>query len=113
MVAIDAASHVAADLGTRAGSATGASLVPTAADLEHALAVAAAMLPADAPGRIVAVFDGNETRGNAAKFLPTIAARSVKVDVLPVPLLSGGEVLVEQSRRRRASLPANSSRCRR
>ena len=97
-MAIDASSHVAADLDAspRGGSATGALPAPTAADLEHALAVAAAMLPADAPGRIVVAFDGNETRGNAAKLLPAIAARSVKVDVLPVPLLSGGEVLVEQ-----------------
>ena len=53
------------------------------------------MLPADAPGRIVVLSDGNETRGNAARALPQVARRGFKVDVLPLSELTGGEVLIE------------------
>ena len=98
VVAIDAKSHVAVDLGAAPdrNPATDPSAVPTAADLEHALAVAAAMLPAGAPGRIVVAFDGNETRGNAARVLPAVVGRGVKIDVLPMTRLTEGEVLVEE-----------------
>ncbi len=68
---------------------------PTALDLESALATAAAMLGTDAPGHIVVAFDGNETRGNAARVLPQIVRRGLKVDVLPVSEMTGSEVLVE------------------
>src|SRR5205085_12252651 len=69
---------------------------PTAAKLEDALALAAAMLPADAPGRIVVAFDGNETRGNALRALPTVQERGIRIDVLPSTALMLGEVLVER-----------------
>jgi len=98
IVAIGANSHVAADLGAASDRdpAVEPSVTPTAADLENALAVAAAMLPADRPGRIVVAFDGNETRGNAARLLPWLVERGVKVDVLPMTRLAAGEVLVEE-----------------
>src|SRR5260370_17286262 len=54
------------------------------------------MLPGDAPGQIVVTFDGNETRGNAARLLPAIIGRGIKVDVLPMTRLAAGEVLVEK-----------------
>jgi von Willebrand factor type A domain/Aerotolerance regulator N-terminal len=79
-------------------SAVPASTAPgaaTAADLESALATAAAMLGTDVPGHIVVAFDGNETRGNAARILPQIVRRGLKVDVLPVREMTGSEVLVE------------------
>jgi len=98
IVTIDANSHVAADFGAEParGPAGEPSSPPLAADLENALAIAAAMLPADAPGQIVVASDGNETRGNAARLLPAIMGRRVKVDVLPMTRLAAGEVLVEK-----------------
>jgi Mg-chelatase subunit ChlD len=98
IVTIDANGHVAADLGAEPvrGPAGEPSSPPLAADLENALAVAAAMLPADAPGQIVVASDGNETRGNAARLLPAIVGRGIKVDVLPMTRLAAGEVLVEK-----------------
>jgi Mg-chelatase subunit ChlD len=97
-VTIGANGHVAADLGAEPGRDRAAepSSPPLAADLENALAVAAAMVPADAPGQIVVASDGNETRGNAARLLPAIVRRGVKVDVLPMSRLAAGEVLVEK-----------------
>jgi Mg-chelatase subunit ChlD/uncharacterized membrane protein len=97
IVRIDASGHIVADLGAELArvAAGEMSSPPLAADLENALAVAAAMLPADAPGQIVVASDGNETRGNAARALPAIVGRGIKVDVLPITRLSAGEVLVE------------------
>src|SRR5260370_37782642 len=54
------------------------------------------MLSADAPGQIVIAYDGNEARGNAARLLPAIIGRGIKVDVLPMTRLAAGEVLVEK-----------------
>src|SRR5262252_82054 len=97
-VAIGANSRITADLAAASDRdrATGPLGTPTAADLENALAVAAAMLPADEPGHIVVAFDGNETRGNAARILPAIVRSGVSVDVLPQTRLAAGEVLVEK-----------------
>src|SRR5262249_39590768 len=66
------------------------------ANLEDALALAAAMLPPGAPGRIVVASDGNETGGDAARALPAMLERGVRVDVVPTGVLTTGEVLVEQ-----------------
>jgi uncharacterized membrane protein len=98
IVAVDASSRAATDLGTQPSGEPRSpkSVVPTAANLEDALALAAAMLPADAPGRIVVAFDGNETRGNAAHVLPTVLERGLRIDVLPMTGLTAGEVLVER-----------------
>jgi len=98
LVAVDASSRIVADLGGEESSEPRApkSAAPTAANLEDAMALAAAMLPADAPGRIVVAFDGNETRGNAARVLPAVLERGLKVDVLPMTGLTAGEVLVER-----------------
>src|SRR5262249_54301817 len=97
-VTIDANGRVAADLGDSSdrNPAAGQPPPPLAADLESALAGAAAMLPANAPGQIVVAFDGNETRGNAARALPAIIGRGIKVDVLPMTRLAAAEVLVEK-----------------
>jgi uncharacterized protein YegL len=98
LVAGDADGRVIADLGAPAPSEPRAptAAVPTAANLEDALALAAAMLPADAPGRIVVASDGNETRGNAFRALPAVRERGVRIDVLPSTALTTGEVLVER-----------------
>jgi uncharacterized protein YegL len=98
LVAVGANSRVVADLGERPTGQTlaQASAVPAAANLEDALALAAAMLPAGVPGRIVVASDGNETRGNAARALPAVLARGLRVDVIPTNVLATGEVLVER-----------------
>jgi len=98
IVAMGANSHIVAELGAASDHDPVAepSATATAADLENALTVAAAMLPADEAGRIVVAFDGNETRGNAARIVPSLVERGVKVDVLPLTRLAAGEVLVEK-----------------
>src|SRR5262249_10087050 len=98
IVTIDANGYIATDLGDslNRNPAAGRSPPPLAADLENALAVAAAMLPADSPGQILGASDGNETRGNAARALPTLIGRHVQADVLPTTRLAPGEVLVEK-----------------
>jgi Mg-chelatase subunit ChlD len=100
IVTIGAKSRIALDLAGQSRSDAPPSLratnaMPPAADLETALATATAMLGADAPGRIVAIFDGNETRGNAALALPAIVRRGLRIDVLAASRLTAGEVLVE------------------
>jgi von Willebrand factor type A domain/Aerotolerance regulator N-terminal len=96
IVTIDAKSRIVADLGTEAGRHPATALpIATAANLEDALAVAGAMLPANKPGRVIVATDGNETRGNAARLVPDLVRRGIKVDVLPTTELVAGEVLVE------------------
>jgi Mg-chelatase subunit ChlD len=98
LVTVDAVSRVVADLGDDAKGkllATAATN-PQGANLEDALALAAAMLPAGAPGRIVVVSDGNETRGDAVRALPAMLERGVRIDVIPTNSLTTGEVLIEQ-----------------
>ncbi len=53
-------------------------------NLEKALALAAAVLPEDRPGRIVLVSDGAPTEGSVAGILDELKSRDVAVDVLPV-----------------------------
>jgi uncharacterized protein YegL len=96
LVAIGAKSRVVADLGEQANNNPLAPSVQAAANLEEALALAAAMLPAGAPGRIVVASDGNETRGNGARALPAVLERGIMVDVIPTNVLAAGEVLVER-----------------
>jgi uncharacterized protein YegL len=98
LVAIDAVSRVVADLGddTKGKLFATAATTPRGANLEDALALAAAMLPAGAPGRIVVAADGNETRGDLVQALAAMLERGVRVDVLPTSSLTAGEVLLEQ-----------------
>ncbi len=98
VVAVGARSRIATDLGGPPDRDVGPARRPasTAADLETALVLAAAMLPDDAPARIVVAFDGNETRGNSSRALPSVVDRGLKIDVLPMTQLVPGEVLVEE-----------------
>ncbi|MCC6982699.1 MAG: VWA domain-containing protein, partial [Bauldia sp.] len=66
------------------------------ADLQRATLLAAAMLPGDRPGRVVAVADGNETSGRLADATAQLQARGVPVDALPLSALPAGEVVVER-----------------
>jgi Mg-chelatase subunit ChlD len=96
-VSVGAGSRIVRDLDDATDVPPGVSppFFASAADLETALATAAAMLPKGEPGRVAIVFDGNETRGNAALALPSIVERNLRVDVLPTTHLRPGEVLVE------------------
>lgn len=65
-------------------------------DLEQALALAAAVLPHDAPGRIVLISDGTATQGDLDRALDLLAARQVPVDVLKIAYAREDEVWVEK-----------------
>jgi uncharacterized protein YegL len=97
-VAIDARSRVIADLGDAVDNKylTSGAALPAGANLEDALDLAAAMLPGGAPGRIVVASDGSQTRGDAVRALPALLARGLTVDVMAIPVLEAGEVLVER-----------------
>ena len=97
LVAVGAGSRVLADLSAGTSNARWPEpAIPTAAHLEDALALATAMLPANAPGRIVIASDGNETRGSVARALPALIERGLRVDVLPSVAFVPGEVLVDR-----------------
>ncbi len=68
-------------------------------DLAQALRLAAAMLPADASGRLLLISDGNQTSGDAlaaAGSLVRADGSPVPVDVLPIRYRIDKEVLVER-----------------
>ncbi len=67
-------------------------------DIAGALRYAAALLPADATGRIVLISDGNETSGDAeaaARELTGSAHRAPPVDVIPLAYNIAHETVVE------------------
>ncbi|MGV8841527.1 MAG: VWA domain-containing protein, partial [Bauldia sp.] len=63
-------------------------------DLEGAIRLAAALLPADRAGRIVVASDGNETVGAIGAAAPSLVARGIPLDAVPLPAMPPGEVLV-------------------
>lgn len=67
-----------------------------ATNLEAALKLAQAAMPADSARRIVILTDGNENLGSAAPLAARLAEAGVGIDVIPVPLLADAEVLVEK-----------------
>lgn len=67
-----------------------------ATNLEGAMKLAQASMSADAARRIVIVSDGNENLGNAMLLAPRLAASGIGVDVVPIPLQTEAEVLVEK-----------------
>ncbi len=73
----------------------------TATDLEEALRLALALIPQDAPGRIVVVSDGVETVGDAAQALLEARWRGVDVRWVGLPGATGDEVWLD-----RLSVPA-------
>ncbi len=87
--------QIATDLG---GEQAGAATEQTpGTNLEQAALLAAAMTPADGrPGHVVLVTDGNETDGDIANAVATLAARGLTVDIQPINEMPRGEVLVEQ-----------------
>ena len=73
-----------------------------ATNLESALNLAQASMPEDTARRIVIVTDGNENIGTASKLAARLAAAGIGIDVVPIRLGGGNEVLVEK-----VDLPTN------
>ncbi len=89
--------RIAADIGEPAGQpyADAFRSAAAGANLEAAVLLAAAMLPADRAGRVVVATDGNETTGQVVRALSAARARGVVVDIEPITDMPPGEVLVE------------------
>lgn len=67
-----------------------------ATNLESALNLAQASMPEDTARRIVIVTDGNENIGTAERLAARLADAGVGIDVVPIRLDGGNEVLVEK-----------------
>lgn len=65
-------------------------------NIEQALSLAAAMLPADNQGRIVLISDGSQTEGTLARLLDELKSRGVAVDALPIDYSYTQEVWLER-----------------
>ena len=65
-------------------------------NLEQALSLSAAMLPAETQGRIVLISDGTMTEGNLSRILDEIKSRNIAVDVLPIQYEYEHEVWIER-----------------
>ena len=68
----------------------------SATNLETALNLAQASMPDDTSRRMVVVTDGNENLGQTSRMVARLAAAGIGIDVVPVVLAAGGEVLVEK-----------------
>ena len=73
-----------------------------ATNLEEALSLAAAMIPADHQGRIVLMSDGTENEGNLSDVVDQLTAREIAIDVMPIEYNHKNEVWLE-----RLELPEN------
>lgn len=73
-----------------------------ATNLEQALSLAAAMVPAENAGRIVLISDGVGTEGSLSQTLDELKSRHIAVDVLPIQFDYEQEVWLE-----RLELPRN------
>ncbi len=67
-----------------------------ATNLQAALKLALAAMPGETHRRIVIMTDGNETVGTASTIAAQIGAAGIGIDVVPVPLDSTADVLVEK-----------------
>lgn len=65
-------------------------------NVEQAMSLAAAMLPADNQGRLVVISDGVETAGNLSRVLDDLKSRGIAVDVLPIDYSYEDEVWLER-----------------
>lgn len=67
-----------------------------ATNLEQALSLAAAMLPAENAGRLVLITDGVQTEGSLSRLMDDFRARNLPVDVLPIDYSYEKEVWLER-----------------
>lgn len=73
----------------------GAPLDPDQTNLAAAARLAAALLPADAAGRLVLVSDGNENAGDVRQEAVRLRAAGVPIDILPIQYEHTREVVFE------------------
>lgn len=73
-----------------------------ATNLESALKLAQAAFPEDSAKRVVIVTDGVETLGNSSAVAQTMVESGIGIDVVPIKIASGSEILVEK-----VDLPSN------
>ena len=66
-----------------------------ATNIEQALSLASAMLPAENRGRIVLISDGTSTSGSLSQILDELKAKEIAVDVLPIEYQYEHEVWLE------------------
>ncbi|MCC6312959.1 MAG: VWA domain-containing protein [Thermomicrobiales bacterium] len=97
LVALDDPTRTLGDLAEGARFPTSAG-TPGGADLEGALRLAAAMLPADRAGRIVLSSNGTETAGDVSAAVATLRQRGIAVEAAPAAAMPAGEVLVAELR---------------
>ncbi|MGI8586703.1 MAG: VWA domain-containing protein [Chloroflexia bacterium] len=69
--------------------------VSSFSNLAEAIRLGTALIPPDAQGRLVLLSDGNENLDSAESAARLAAARGVKLDVLPLAVPPGREVLVD------------------
>ncbi len=63
-------------------------------NIEEAIQLGLALLPADTQQRLVLLSDGHENDGRAVEAARLAALRGVPIDVVPLPQISGADVLV-------------------
>ncbi len=68
---------------------------PGFSNVAEAIRLGTALLPPDAQGRLVLLSDGNENLDSAESAARLAAARDVRLDVLPLTLPPGREVLID------------------
>ncbi len=73
-----------------------AQVVDDGTDLAAGLRLAGGLLPATYRSRVVLLSDGQQTNGDATAQARLLQARGVRVDVLPLAVTSGPEVLIDQ-----------------
>ncbi len=78
----------------RFGAAFNSKPVTTATDLASALRLAAGVLPGRAQKRIVVLSDGRQTAGDALTEAVLLAKQGIRVDVFPLTVTGGPEVLL-------------------
>ncbi len=69
---------------------------PNASNIAQALDASLSTIPPGSGGKIVVLSDGNENVGNALAHAPTLAARGVKVDSVPLPSTLKKEALIDK-----------------
>ena len=78
----DATAERPLDTSPLGGATPGARTLGSATNIEHAIRIARATLPADGTGRVVLVSDGRETAGNARAEARAARAAGIPIDVL-------------------------------
>jgi len=90
------ANRIATDMGAETAANNDDRTGGPGLNIENAVSLATAMVPAGRPGRIVLATDGHETEGEIARTVAALNARGLAVDIKPLTDLPPGEILVEK-----------------